>query len=277
MPHAKCKLCLRITDLQNSHLMPASLYKKSRIPSTSNPNPTLVTEKGSKQISRQIRNFVLCHDCEQLFSKNGESYVMTQVFDGKSRKFPLLDTLQATAPTWGGPELVGYELGATPDLDREKLGYFALSVFWRASVHIWRERGEEPVTLELGKIYNEAFRKYLLGQTGFPADVVLLVIPCTHALSQDTFYVPSLGSKNVERTYSFMAKGLNFLMIVGKQLRAPAIRELCAVTGTRRLILARSCESKVQGAHDRLMRLHQTARGSENDFHAASVAGRRPA
>ena len=151
MPHAKCKLCLRITDLQNSHLMPASLYKKSRIPSTSNPNPTLVTEKGSKQTSRQIRNFVLCHDCEQLFSKNGESYVMTQVFDGKSKKFPLLDTLQATAPTWGGPEFVGYELAATPDLDREKLGYFALSVFWRASVHIWRERGEEPVTLELGK------------------------------------------------------------------------------------------------------------------------------
>jgi hypothetical protein len=28
----KCKLCLQMVDLQNSHLMPASLYKKSRIP-----------------------------------------------------------------------------------------------------------------------------------------------------------------------------------------------------------------------------------------------------
>jgi hypothetical protein len=58
-----------------------------------------------------------------------------------------------------------------------------------------------------------------------------------------------------------MAKGLNFLMIVGKQLRAPAIRELCAVTGKRRLILAISCKSKVQGAYDQLVRLHQTAYG----------------
>jgi hypothetical protein len=259
MPLGKCKLCLHMADLQNSHLMPASLYKKSRIPGAINPNPTLITGKGSKQTSRQIRNFVLCRNCEQLFSKNGENYVMTQVFDGKSKKFPLLETLRATAPTWGGPEFVGYELGATPDIDREKLGYFALSVFWRASVHIWRERGEEPVTLDLGKVYNESFRQYLLGQAGFPADVVLLVVACTDALSQDTFCVPSLGSRNVERTYSFMAKGLNFLMIVGKQLRAPAVRELCAVTGKRRLILARSCESKMQSAYDRLTRIQQTA------------------
>jgi len=259
MPIGKCKLCLRTADLQNSHLMPASLYKKSRIPGARNPNPTFITEKGTKQTSRQIRNFVLCRDCEQPFSKNGENYVMTQVFDGNNKKFPLLDVLRTTTPTWGGPEFVGYELTATPTIDRDRLGYFALSVFWRASVHIWRERGEEAVTLELGNVYNEAFRKYLVGQAGFPSDVVLLITACTDALSQDTFYVPSLGSKNVERTYSFMAKGLNFLMIVGKQLRAPAVRELCAVTGKRRLILSRSCESKVQGAYDRLARMQGTS------------------
>ncbi len=239
--------------------MPASLYKKSRIPSARNPNPTLITEKGTKQTSRQIRNFVFCRDCEQLFSKNGENYTMTQVFDGNTKKFPLLDVLDATTPTWGGPEFVGYDLTATPAIDRDRLAYFALSVFWRASIHIWRESGEEPVTLDLGKVYNETFRKYLLRQAGFPSDVVLLIIACTDALSQDTFYVPSLGSKNLERTYSFMAKGMNFLMIVGKQLRAPAVRDLCAVTGKRRLILSRSCESKVQGAYDRLARMQGTS------------------
>ncbi len=258
MPMGKCKVCLRTADLQNSHLMPASLYKKARIPGASNPNPTLITEKGTKQTSRQIRNHVLCRDCEQLFSKNGENYVMTQVFDGNTKKFPLLDVLRTATPTWGGPEFVGYDLASTPAIDRDRLGYFALSVFWRASVHIWRERGEEPVTLDLGSVYNETLRKYLLGQSAFPPDVVLLIIACTDALSQDTFYVPSLGSKNVERTYSFMAKGLNFLMIVGKQLRAPAARELCAVTGKRRLILSRSCESKVQSAYDRLEQMQGT-------------------
>lgn len=259
MPIGKCKLCLLTADLQNSHLMPASLYKKARIPGATNPNPTFISEKGSKQTSRQLRNFVLCRDCEQLLSKNGENYVMTQVFDGNSKRFPLLEALRVTSPTWGGPEFVGYDLASTPAINRDQLGYFALSVFWRASVHIWRERGEEPMSIELGKVYNEALRQYLLGQMGFPANVVLLVIACTDALSQDMFSVPSLGLRNLERTYSFMAKGLNFLMIVGKQLRAPAVRELCAVTGKRRLILARSCESKMHGAYDRLARLQQSA------------------
>jgi hypothetical protein len=72
------------------------------------------------------------------------------------------------------------------------------------------ERGKKPVTIDLGGVYNETFRQYLLGQAGFPANVALLVIACTDTLSQDTFCVPSLGSRNLERTYSFMAKGLNF-------------------------------------------------------------------
>ena len=258
MPFDKCKLCLRVADLQNSHLMPASLFKKARIPSASNPNPLLVTDTGAVQTSHQIRNFLLCRDCEQLFSKNGENYVMSQVFDGQSKKFPLLDILQAAKPTWGGPEFIGYELSATRAIDRDKLGYFALSVFWRASVHIWRERGEKSVTIDLGRHYNETFRTYLLGQAGFPPDVVLLSIVCTDALSHDCFYVPSLGSKKLERTYSFMAKGLNFLMVIGKQSREPAVRELCTVTSAGRLIFSRSCEAKSLEAFHRLMRLHPT-------------------
>ena len=126
--------------------MPSSLFKKSRIPSASNPNPLLVTETGSVQTSRQIRNFVLCSDCEQLFNNKGENYVMTQLFDGKTKKFPFLDTLLASTPLWGGPEFIGYELAVTPSIDRDKLGYFALSVFWRASVHLartWAEAGDD--------------------------------------------------------------------------------------------------------------------------------------
>ena len=76
----KCKLCLQVRDLQNSHLMPAALYKKSRTQGAANPNPMQVTERGSIQTSRQMRNYVLCRDCEQLFSKRGENYAMAQVF-----------------------------------------------------------------------------------------------------------------------------------------------------------------------------------------------------
>jgi hypothetical protein len=211
-----------------------------------------VTERRSVQTSRQLRNYVLCRDCEQLFSKRGENYVMTQVFDGSSNKFPLLDALRGATPCWGGPEFAGYDLQALPGVDREQLGYFAASVFWRASVHIWREPGEKPVTIDLGA-YNEPFRKYLLGLDKFPANVAMLIIVCTDTISHESFYTPSLGRRGDDRTYSFMAKGVNFLMVVGKQ--APQeLRNLCAVTGQRKLILSRDCEAKVLSAFHRLMR-----------------------
>jgi eukaryotic-like serine/threonine-protein kinase len=174
MPVGKCKLCLQTKDLQKSHLMPASLYKKTRNVNAQNPNPTLITKKGEVQTSRQIRDYLLCRECEQLFSKNGENYVMSQVAQGgKGGKFPLLSALQAAKPTKNAVGFDWYDRAAVPSIDREKLGYYALSVFWRASVHLWKEPGLNAELIDLGA-YDEPLRKYLLGQTGFPANVVLL-------------------------------------------------------------------------------------------------------
>ena len=248
----KCKLCLQMRDLRDSHLMAAALYKKSRTPGNRNPNPLRVTERASIQTSHQLSNFAFCDDCEQRFSKNGEQYVMSQVYDGKTGRFPLLDTLRASTPSWTQPEFVGYDAAGAPSIDRDKLGYFAASIFWRASVHIWREPGEKPITIDLGA-YNDPFRQYLLGQAGFPKDVALLVIACTDSLSHESFYPPSLGRRGTDRTYTFMAKGLNFMMAIGKQIPVP-LRNLCAVTGAKRMILSRDCEKKVLEAFHRLMR-----------------------
>lgn len=248
MKHGKCKLCLQMRDLQNSHLMAAALYKKSRTPTNRNPNPLRVTARASVQTSHQLSNFVFCKDCEDRFNKNGERYVLSQVYDGI--RFPLLDTMQTLAPSWRHPEFGGYDVNVMPSVDRNKLGYFALSVFWRASAHIWREPGEEPITIDLGA-YNEPFRLYLLGQAGFPKDVALLVVVCTDKLSHESFYPPNLGWHGRDRTYTFMAKGINFMMAIGKQVPSP-LRNLCAVTGAGRMILSRDCKEKVGRAFDRL-------------------------
>lgn len=142
MTVGKCKLCLQVGDLQNSHLMPSSLFKKSRTPGAPNPNPMVVTDRRSVQTSRQLRNFVLCRNCEQLFSRKGEAYVMAQVFDGT--KFPLLDVLLASTQAWRGSEFVGYDLAATPTIDREQLGYFALSFFGGRRYTSGVSRGRNP-------------------------------------------------------------------------------------------------------------------------------------
>ena len=150
----KCKLCLQMRDLRDSHLMAAALYKESRTPGNRNPSPLRVTERASIQTSHQLSNFAFCDDCEQLLSKNGEQYVMSQVYDGKTGRFPLLDTLRASTPSWKQPGLRRYDAGAAPSIDSDKLGYFAASVFWRASVHIWQEPQKHRSRLTLAPTTN---------------------------------------------------------------------------------------------------------------------------
>ena len=125
MIQGKCKLCLQSRDLRDSHLMAAALYKNRGRPENRNPNPMRVTARASIQTSLQLSNFVFCGDCEQQFSKNGEKYVMSQVYDGKTKRFPLLDTLRGSSASWKMPEFVGYDDSAVPSIDRDQLGYFA--------------------------------------------------------------------------------------------------------------------------------------------------------
>jgi hypothetical protein len=75
-------------------------------------------------------------ECEQRFSKNGEDYVMRLVTK-RTGDFPLFEVLNRVRPTISGPEWNAYSSADTQTVDRAKVAYFAISVFWRASVHIW--------------------------------------------------------------------------------------------------------------------------------------------
>jgi hypothetical protein len=205
-----------------------------------NPNPMLITAKKIVQTSRQITDYLLCSGCEQRFSKNGENYAMSLV--AHRGKFPLLAMLQRVPPTKTTPVFTWYDHAAVPNVDREKLGYYALSIFWRASVHVWEKHEQKSPMIALGP-YDEDLRKYLLGQAGFPKDAALMFIVCTDNLSQNTFYVPNKGHADQE-TYTFQTRGLNVFLMLGQQLSDP-MRTLCSVTGADRWILTRSCHDKV--------------------------------
>jgi hypothetical protein len=207
-----------------------------------------MSSRNTIQISRQIKDYVLCWDCEQLFNRKGENYAMSLVSEGG--KFPLLATLQAARPTKVTPVFTWYDHLAVPTIDRNKLGYFALSVFWRASVHVWHRNERTSPLIDLGP-FTEVLRTYLLGESAFPKDVVVMFVACTDALSQNIFYEPSKGNEKQE-TYTFLARGLNCFMILGQQVSDP-IRTLCAVTGADKWIISRSCEDKVLDAASRLI------------------------
>jgi hypothetical protein len=83
-----CKLCLRNKDLQDSHLLPAAAYARLRgtTPGEENPifvsSPRGVEEAVMLQKSKQVQDYVLCWDCEQLLCNRGEDWVLERLAVG---------------------------------------------------------------------------------------------------------------------------------------------------------------------------------------------------
>ena len=145
MPKGTCKLCLQFRELKKSHFMPASLYKQSRRPGANNPNPLLLTETRNVRTSEQITDYVFCEECERRLNDNGERYTMRQVAKQDERFFPLLETLLQATPVRMGPDAIAFDQKSTSDIDRDALAYFALSIFWRASIHVWDRQKKDPI------------------------------------------------------------------------------------------------------------------------------------
>jgi len=250
MPVGICGLCLQERQLQYSHLMPAAMYRRTLTPGAANPNPVLVSKRTTVYTSDQLRAHLLCRDCEQLFSRNGENYVMRMV--AGQQRFPLLEMLQGANAVESG-DFRGYTLQALPNLDRSKLAYFALSVFWRASIHVWRNRDGTLTTIDLGKRYNEELRRYLLGEAEVSENIALLTVVCTDALSRGSFFSPTLDKKSGYRSYSFNARGLLFILFVGGNC-PDSLKNICCIRSPRQWIFARSCEDKIIDAFWHLVR-----------------------
>jgi hypothetical protein len=69
-----CRLCLRENEeLQNSHLIAAAIYKVCKDGAK---QPIMVGGGTARRSSGQIADELLCRDCEQRFSKNGETWVI---------------------------------------------------------------------------------------------------------------------------------------------------------------------------------------------------------
>jgi hypothetical protein len=84
------------------------------------------------QTSAQLKRYLLCAVCEDRFNKNGESRVLKYCFrGGPMNRFRLRDLLIATPPI--NSSAAGDVLGtaAAPEIQRDKIAYFAASVFWR--------------------------------------------------------------------------------------------------------------------------------------------------
>ena len=249
MPRGVCKLCLKTKNLQDSHLLPAAVWRRLREPTHKLQHPILMTEKVALTTSSQIHDYVLCRDCEQLLSKNGEAYA-ARLMCGKTR-FPLMERLRVAPPVDFRIGTKAYS-GSAIGVDTDKLAYFALSVVWRAAVHQWKSpHSNQPIySINVGP-FLEPMRRYLLGTGPFPADVAVNVIVATDDQSQRTAYTPSLAAGASCMTFGLLVCGIHFAISMANPL--PSLnRKGCCYNTPDHLIFEKDLKHQTTRAFNRL-------------------------
>ena len=122
-------------------------------------DPINLSPKGAVQSSYQITSKLLCENCEDKFSKEGERIVIRDCFRG-TNEFLLRDELRVANPDFGSDTshwFSGAKLGSIINLHSYK--YFAASMFWRGSAGRWSGPGFNEWRDTLGEKYQEEFRQ----------------------------------------------------------------------------------------------------------------------
>ena len=210
---SNCALCGTLAVLIDSHFLPKALYRLIRDNTMKNPNPELVTKGKDVQTSSQMKRYLLCSVCEDLFSKNGESWVLARCFrGGPANKFLLRDMLRTATPMKSDSRgdlvstvgIVGMDIG--------KIAYFAASVFWRASVSDWPIQGKVVPQISLGALQEE-FAAYLLGKSQFPTSCNLLVYVAGDPTPPLAMHPPQCGNSGNLEECRFSIPGIRFSLL----------------------------------------------------------------
>src|SRR6266850_1384011 len=228
----KCALCLLDgQELRKSHLHAAGVYRELRDPLEPNADPITITADSAIMMSDQVQDYLLCQRCEDLLSKKGETWVLSQMrrADGQ---FNLRDKLIASTSAMGFPRIEVYSALTMRGVEVDKLLHFACSVLWRSAVHPWRLRKHQLRAVDLGP-YEPTIRQYLLGGT-FPQSVFvwLSVIPPTPAEGGVVF--PHGSKDDGYHKYLFTIPGLAFHVFIGQKV--PPLHQQMSLNGTNECI-----------------------------------------
>jgi hypothetical protein len=197
-----------------------------------NPNPLLLTSTVSVQKSQHIKDYLLCGDCEQLFSRKGEKWVIRNAFNGS--EFRLQDRTIKSEPISpaSDPRLVAYAGAEIEGVDMDKLVYFGLSLFWRASVHRWRLL-DAAIHAPLGS-HEEVLRRYLLRGQPLSDDIAIHVYVSPHQRPWRTFLTIGPQAEDGLNTVMIFLAGITYQLNVGKLL--PVDLKWCSYHSSRKRI-----------------------------------------
>jgi len=189
---SKCKLCQKERELQKSHIIPEFMFKplyddKHRIISMSTKE-----EVKDRYIQKGIREYLLCKECEERFSKL-ETYAADLIF-------------QKVIFTEKNENSI-----IVKNVDYNIFKLFQLSILWRASISQLKEFKE----VYLGP-HEEKIRNLLLNNN--PDDphqyCCMIFYSSTIPLSIDLLLMPDMVRIEKHRCYRFILNGLFWIYFV---------------------------------------------------------------
>lgn len=229
-----CRLCRNEKPLLRSHLLPSALYGNRK-------QYQLSTPKGTSAVDVQIRQRLLCHDCEQRFDRNGESHVLAVIAPKCRKRFPLRDRMKLAWPNDSDGRTSRFS-GPALGLNVDMFTYFAISVVWRMSVSEWKlPDGTTTSKEELGT-FRESVRLYLLGETPLPLDISVIVIVCSDAVSRARITGPGSFDEGCCVNFRFLARGITFRVVIGSPM--PEHLRVASCTSPFRPIWFTDCEKE---------------------------------
>jgi hypothetical protein len=219
-------------------MMPAALYgdRKKEF--------EVSTASGTVTTKTQMKQPMLCRDCEQRFDRNGESHVLEAIAPKNRRAFPLHDRMKVAYPRDSDPSISRF-FGPDFCLDMDQFAYFAVSVVWRATASQWvMQDGNLTQEVKLGA-FQENMRRYLLDEISFPSDMAVIVVVCSDVESRRRFFHPSGFTEAGCINFRFLARGVYFRVMMGYQM-SPYLREQ-SCTSTMKCIWYGDCERRTIG------------------------------
>ena len=215
MTKGDCKLCLsKSVDLRASHFLPRSLYALTR---TDDYSPVHISKESMYSSTKQVKDYVFCEDCEQLFGKS-EAWIKPMLPEVKGR-FSLRERLEKRAPVERTAEWELYETASNPEINVNKLMHFGVGVFYKGAVHPWNNGTFEPY-LKLAPEEQEALRQYLLGFANQPKNAALCVtVDSLPVVWQGMIQPYQAGPLAGFKRYVFYIPGIFFQLLIGDRVQ----------------------------------------------------------
>jgi hypothetical protein len=231
MQRGLCKLCLHDGELQLSHLIPTSIFRNLRAREASNPNPLIFTSEQMVQSSEQPSAYVCCRGCEDIFNDGGERWTVPLL--ASLGGFPLYEMIEKTESFYRDDVFSAYHASSIPGFETSKIIHFGMSIFWKASVRNWGNKGPE-IQIELGN-YAEPIREFVLGRRSFPPRTYLSVCVLPPSVPLLGLLMPIRMKQQGFHRFRFYVPGALFELNVGKQV-PEFVREECLATGSLQLV-----------------------------------------